>query len=371
MSKKSQPSNNRKGGPTMVDVSLLLQAGIDPKTLKPLKAMNAGRLKGIRDMLEIIDEQNAVNSFTWYNVPGGLTGQDIERMLYLKGQLAFFYFKELDSFYFMPFALDGSIDFYGRYNTVHPVPFTEGKDEKNEKRKKQIEEQKATLSRIKLKCLYDIVEDDAEKEKLKTGSCVILRDYVQAFAQEIIPRFALQRDIIKFESEILPFARTALIASIGTRAVRVTNSEESPGITLASRQVYEAAMNGEMYIPVQGAIDFQDLANKPSSKSEDYLEIMQAVDNFRLSAHGLQNGGLFQKKQHKLQSEQDMNSSPHSTVLSDRTAFRQNFCNIVNSVWGIGMWCEPSQEALDVKDLTPEEQTGDDGQKEGGEAYGD
>lgn len=371
MSKKSQPNNNRRGGPMMVDVSLLLQAGIDPKTLKPIKATNAGRLSGIKDMLEIIDEQNAVNSFTWYNLPGGLTGQDVERMLYLKGQLAFFYFEDLESFYFMPFALDGDIDFYGRYNTVHPVPFADGKDGKNEKMKEKIEKQKATLSMLKLKCLYDVVEDEVEREKLKNGSCVILRDYVQAFAQEISPRFALQKDIIKFESEILPFARTALIASIGTRAVRVTNSEESPGVTVASKQIYDAAMNGEVYIPVQGAIDFQDLVNKPSSKSEDYLEIMQAVDNFRLSAHGLENGGLFQKKAHKLQSEQDMNGAPTSTVLTDRTALRQNFCNIVNSVWGLGVWCEPSQGALDVKDLTPEEQTGDDGQKEGGDGYGD
>ena len=366
MSKKSQPNNNRKGGPTMIDVSLLLQAGIDPKTLKPIRAASAGRLSGIKDMLEIIDEQNAVNIFTWYNLPGGLTGQDVERMLYLKGQLAFFYFEDLKSFYFMPFALDGSIDFYGRYNTVHPVPFTSGKD--NAKKRAG---QEAALSELKLDCLYDIVADDDEREKKRTGSCVILRDYVQAFAQEITPRFALQKDIIKFESEVLPFARTALIASIGTRAVRVTNSEESPGITIASKQIYDAAMNGEVYVPVQGAIDFQDLANKPSSKSEDYLEIMQAVDNFRLSAHGLENGGLFQKKAHKLQSEQDMNGAPTSTVLADRTALRQNFCNIVNSVWGLGVWCEPSQGALDVKDLTPEEQTGDDGQKEGGEGYGD
>ncbi len=33
-------------------------------------------------------------------------------------------------------------------------------------------------------------------------------------------------------------------------------------------------------------------------------------------------------------------------VLQDGLSIRQNFCNIVNSIWGIGLWCEPAQNIM-------------------------
>ena len=70
---------------------------------------------------------------------------------------------------------------------------------------------------------------------------------------------------------------------------------------------------------------------------------MQSLDNFRLSGYGIDNGGLFEKKAHELQSEADINGGPVGLVMQDGSSIRQNFCNIVNSIWGIGMWCEPAE----------------------------
>ena len=79
------------------------------------------KLPDIKKFLRLVDEQ-----YTFYNLPADITSQELERMLYYKGQLCFFYDKDLEEFYFMPYALDGTIDFYGRYNTIHPVPMTSG-----------------------------------------------------------------------------------------------------------------------------------------------------------------------------------------------------------------------------------------------------
>ena len=75
---------------------------------------------------------------------------------------------------------------------------------------------------------------------------------------------------------------------------------------------------------------------------------MQALENFRLSTYGLDNGGLFEKKAHKLESEQEMNDSTVGLVYTDGLAIRQNFCNIVNSIWGLSIWCEPSESVVAV-----------------------
>ena len=78
-----------KNNASMYDVSTIVQAGIDPKTGLPIR-MNSGTpscVKGdIKKNLRIMDEQNAVNRYTWYNLPKGLSGQLIERILYYRGQ---------------------------------------------------------------------------------------------------------------------------------------------------------------------------------------------------------------------------------------------------------------------------------------------
>ena len=68
-----------------------------------------------------------------------------------------------------------------------------------------------------------------------------------------------------------------------------------------------------------------------------------------------------------------INNSSVYSPLEDGLKIRQRFCNIVNSIFGTSLWCEPSEAALKV-DIdgdgydydrvdTPEEEQ----QQEGGE----
>ena len=81
------------------DIETLIQAGIDPKTGLPLKVKNIEPCKlkeNSKLFLRLIDEQDATNRYVWYNLPCNLSSQELERMLYYKGQLCFFYNKELE-----------------------------------------------------------------------------------------------------------------------------------------------------------------------------------------------------------------------------------------------------------------------------------
>ena len=121
--------------PAMYDLDSYIQAGINPQTGLPFKAEDNGiscvSKADIKKQLRIMDEQDAVNRFTWYNLPSGLNSRLMERILYYKGQAMFF--KINDTFYFLPYALAGSIDVYGRFTEVTPLPFngsTKAKDGK-------------------------------------------------------------------------------------------------------------------------------------------------------------------------------------------------------------------------------------------------
>lgn len=347
---KKTKKNNAK----LPDMQTLIQAGINPKNGLPIKWGIGDPNHLEQDLvrfLRIIDEQDALNKGTWYNLPSGITSQELERMLYYKGQLAFFYMESTQKFYFMPYALEGTIDFYGRFNYIHPVPFANGTDLGNEYSKSQkqayrahINNQREILSKLNLKCIYEPIlwEEDLDYETL-TQSCVLLHDYSKQLSQTIIPRATIQEPLIKHLAEYIPLMRTALIAASGVTGIRVEDADQESGVLRGAEGFEHAAKTGKIWIPVIGTLDFQELSGKNATRIEEYMLAMQSVDNFRLSAYGIENGGLFEKKAHVLESEEAVNGGPIGLVMQDFVSIRQNFCNIVNSIWGLGIWYEPSQ----------------------------
>ena len=316
--------------PNIPDIDTLIQAGINPKTGLPIKFGNkrCTTKEDIKRAIRKNDEQIFVNRYTWYNLPMNLTGAELERMLYYKGQLAFFYLKDLDEFYFMPYALDGTIDFYGRFNTIHPVPMTAGTDDKASKSQAQY------LSNIKLNCVYGIKLPEDLKESDLTDSAVLLHDYSKQLSQTIIPTQQINDPIIDLEAECMPYLRTALLMGTGVKGIRVADADQADSVREGSRSMINAAIASEPYVPVTGSIEFQELTDGTVAKAQEFLMSMQSIDNFRLGLHGVQNGGLFEKSQYVNNSQTDMNyaGGDIGLTLQDGLSIRQSFCNIVNSI---------------------------------------
>lgn len=324
------------------NVAPIIAAGINPKNGLPYKFDSGGTcLKPeIKKFLRLIDEQDAVNRYVWYNLPANITSQELERMLYYKGQLCFFYSKSLEEFYFMPYALDGTIDFYGRYNRIHPVPMTSGTDDKENKAQAEL------LAMIKLKCVYGIKDPETITEDDLYDSTVLLHDYTKQLSQMIIPRCQVNDPLLDVMADCVPFMRTSLLLGTGVKGVRVNDADQASSVKDGGKALENAALTGNAFVPIVGNIEFQELTDGSVTKSEEYMLAMQSLDNLRLSGYGIDNGGLFEKKAHVLQSEADINGGPVGLVLQDGLSIRQNFCNIVNSIWGLGIWCEPAENII-------------------------
>ena len=342
-------SNTNNKMPAMYDLDSYIQAGIDPKTGLPIKVMDNSiaciSKSDIKKQLRILDEQDAVNRFTWYNLPPGLNSRLMERILYYKGQGMFF--KLQDKFYFLPYALNGSIDVYGRFTEVTPLPF-------NGSTKKDDGKELPWIPGLKRKCLYEVeLPDDYISENgeilvdkildVQENGCVLIKDYTEQISQTNISRQILQDPVLDIMADMFPFMRTALLNSTGVQGMRVNTQDEYANVEAASRSINRAALEGKKYVPVIGAVDFQDLTNGTVGKAEEFLLAMQSLDNYRLSLYGLENGGLFQKKAHVLESEQAVNQGNTSLILQDSLKYRQDACTIINSVWGLNMWCMPSE----------------------------
>lgn len=354
-------NGNKVNNSGLWDPSVIIQAGINPKTGLPVKFDSGPTLikQNIKKLLRIVDEQDALRRYTWYNLPDGLNGELLERILYYKGQGMFFYMPTNEQFYFLPYALDGNIDVYGRYTRVTPLPFmgsTSGEDKK----------EKPWIVGLNRKPIYDISIDE---EPSVEDSCVLLGDYCKQLSQTTLPRQALNDGLLDVMSECIPYMRTALINSTGVSAMRVNSGDEYSGVKEASDNINKAALNGEKWIPVLGNIDFQDLTAGNVGKSEEFLMAMQSLDNFRLSLYGLDNGGLFEKKAHELASEEALNGHKASRSYNDGLIIRQDFCDIVNHIWGLGISCEPSETEmgdmnLDGMGIDSQDQSGIEGQQD-------
>lgn len=339
-------------GSQMYDGRLALKAGMREK----IKYVNENtavitaysqRREDFKRAFRIMDEQDACNRYHWYNIPAELSSQDIERMLYYKGQVCFFYFKELKKFYFMPYALDGSIDFYGRYNSVHPVPYSSGTEpEEGTAEAKLYKNQKALLSQIKLQCKYDVVEEGELTLDEIMSSTVLLHDYVKQRAENIIPRAVINEVILSEMADTIAYFDTALLTSSGVAGYRVESGSAKKEIENMSNAIYQGAINRSPYVALIGQVDFQDLAIGAKYNVQEYLMAFQGLDNLRLSTYGIANGGVYEKQAHILESEMQINNSSVYSPLEDGLKIRQRFCNIVNSLFGTSIWCEPSEAAL-------------------------
>lgn len=319
------------------DIQSLIMAGIDPVTGLPIRMDpgTKGLKENFRKQMRVLDEQDAINTFTWYNLPNGLTGRLIERILYYKGQAIFFYMKQNDTFYFLPYALNGNIDVYGRFLGVTPLTFGGGS-----------KEDKIWIKDLIYKPLYDIWSLDREESVDPDTYCVILKDYTEQLSQLVIPRQILNDPLVSVMAEAFPFARTAIIANSGIKGYRVNDEDQKINVDAASKSVTRAALEGEPWVPIVGNIEFQELTSQGTAlKSQEFLLYLQSLDNYRLKLHGLDQGGLFQKKAHMLEGEQEENSGNSLLVYQDRLSNRQHFCDMVNALFGLGIWVEASEGA--------------------------
>ena len=344
------------GVPTIPNLEEILSMGFNPKTGLPLKfdtktSINPDLKNQIKRQIRIMDEQDAVRRFKWYNLPYGLNEQLLERILYYKGQGILFKLDEI--FCFLPYALTGTIDIYGRYKTVKPLPFTGTSDNGDDKKF-------GWLTAMEFNPVYDVqlpehyFNDNGEVniEKIKKAmneSCVILNDYTPQMAQSIIPRQQLQEPILDVMASMLCYLNTSMSLGAGVKGVRVQSQDEFANVLQASAQINNSALDGRAYVPMLGDLDFQDLGqNVPHGISEDYLLTFQALNNYRLSLLGLGESSFYEKKAHILESEQQANAGMTSIILTDGLENRQTLCDIANSIWGTAIWCEPAEEVAGV-----------------------
>ena len=293
-------------------------------------------------LYQIMRNHNRIETlerYMWLNVPFGLTQDIIERVLFFRGKGIFYFNDEVDKFQFLPFALNGTIDEYGRYIRCNTLPFTgvdeEEKDSKNKKKERR-------LIYENLDIVYDLPYN-AEmmkmvKEKKTVG--IILNDNSLGLTQQPIIRSNYVKPILHLMSTLMQIINTAMYGCADHNLIQVENESEIASINNQINAINFDILKGRRFTPIAGTLPIQPLKTSNTANLEGLFNTFNSLSNFLKSITGIANPGVFDKKAHLLQEEQQLNGSNADDVYYNGLRLRQEFCMMIQAYYNYPIWCE-------------------------------
>lgn len=323
--------------------------------------------EGLRTGYREMDYQQFLTRFKWNNLPEGLDSELFERILYFSGSAMFFYIKELDRFYFLPYGMSGNktqvgIDFYGRFNKLKPYSFNGATDGAGEMEAgKRISKADIYLSTQLRDNIKDIpmVATEEEARKIFEEGAVICFDRTPGLAYQITPRNRISQSYIKYILKVLIQTKSALVNASGFNLFSTDSEADTDIMQMQIDAINEDREHGKLSAVVSKLLGtIENLQSNAPAAMADFWNSLVSVDNLRLKSMGIKNDGLVQKSQYQNIQEQSIDIDDALQIYWNSFMERIKFSAIVNSIWGLEIYPEPF--------LMPQQQTQPSGNEEEG-----
>ena len=350
-------------GAKMFDLNALAQSGI-PLSNEMLKYGNAVDQNGVvvsanpldyglhyDELFAIMREQNYVETierYMWTNVPFGLTPDLIERVLFFRGKGVLYFNDAVGKFQFLPFALNDTIDEYGRYTRCNTLPFI-GVDEV----KKDPNSKKRMVSAVMedLELVYDLPYNDEMlrmiREKKPVG--IILNDNTLAISQQPIIRANYVKPVLHMMATLMNIINCAMFGAADHNVLAVENESELKSINQGIDAINKNILNGKRFTAITSPLKIEPLKTSNTADLEGLFNTFNSLSNFLKSITGVANPGVFDKKAHLLQEEQQLNGSNADDIYYNGLRQRQEFCMLVQAYYGYPIWCESKRAMSEVQ----------------------
>ena len=344
----------------MYDTASILQAGI-PQNKKMLKygnwidqngnAVTPDLLKcnlNYDSLYAIMREQNkneTLERYMWLNLPYGLTQDLIERVLFYRGKGVLYYNDNVGKFQFLPFALNGRIDEYGRYMRVNTLPFT-GVTEENKKKKEK------RLVYEELDIVYDLPYNEETLSLARSGKPVgiIINDSSLAVSQQPIIRSNYVQPVLRMLATLMQIINTAMFGNADHSLVQVENEGELDEINRAIEAINQDILEGKRFTAVAGTFPITPIKTSNTANLEGLFGCFNSLTNFLKSITGVANAGVFDKKAHLLQEEQKLNGSNSDDIYYNGLRMRQEACLLIQAYYGYPVWCSSKRAMSEAEE---------------------
>lgn len=348
----------------MYDLSPIEQAGI-PITKKLAKYGNIVDQNGktisrdplkynlnYDDLYVIQKEQNRIEileRYMWINVPFGISADIIERILYYRGRGVFYYNEDLEKFQFLPFALHDIIDEYGRFTMCNSLVFTGSDSEKKDKKR----EIRAVKENIEL--VYDLPynKDMLENIRKKKNYGIILNDSSLGLSQQPVIRANYVKPVLHLMATMMQIINTAIFGSADHSLLQVESEADYEALNAQIDAINQDILKGRRFTGIIGTFPITPLKTSSTYDVEGLFATYNSLSNLLKTINGIANPGLFDKKAHLLQEEQNLNETNADDIYYNGLRMRQEFCLMVQAFYGYPVWCSSKrtiteQQAFDM-----------------------
>ena len=345
---------------------------IPTKERKKYRFSRDPMFENIGKSLANVDYQQYITRFKWNNLPEGLDSELFEKIMYFSGSAMFFYIKELDRFYFLPYGMAGEkeqtgIDFYGRFTTLKPYSLNGSTDGSGEEKPtgKKMSAADIYLSTQVRNNIKDIpfVKDEKEAKEIYENGAVICWDYTPGLNYWNVSRNRVSQAYINYLVKVLIQTKSALINASGFNLFATDSESANDLMQMQIDDINEAREEGQLAAVVSKLLGkVENLQSNAPAAMADFWSSLQSVDNLRLKTMGIRNDGVQQKSQYQNIQEQSVDINDSLQVYWNSFMERIKFSAIVNSIWGLEIYPEPlllpqqgqpqgeGQEAIDEGD---------------------
>lgn len=313
-----------------------MSGNINEKDMTSILTSDISRFESnVRRALRIKEETEYINRYSWSGLPLGVNQELLERVMYYRGQAVGFMLE--GEFMLLPFALDSmndsGIDAYGRYKYVRPFSFNgTSYYEKNEGGKREVRYKdgllfESLLLRVANRNQFSMVKAMEDPET----AGVLLYDYPRQLSQQIIPRSVVNGFLHEELSNILCMVHKNVVKSgvLWTIVVDTESKKRAIELELAG---LEKSLIQQYAVVLTSHTEFQELAKPDANNIPMLFEAYSSLDNLRKLFLGLENQGVFEKKQQMLQVETEQTGQTTSMVYNDGLKQRQEFCVYCNGL---------------------------------------
>lgn len=345
----------------MYDIDSIKDAGVNP-TKKMLKYANSIDQNGnpvfpnpqkfnldYNKLYDIMRQQNMIETlerYMWTDLPFGLTQDLIERVLFFRGKGVFYFNDKIEKFQFLPFALNGMIDEYGRFLRCNTLPFT-GVDTDEKKSKKKL-----PLIYENLDIVYDLPYNKEQFDIIKKGKTVgiILNDNSLAVSQQPVIRSNYVKPILHLLSTLIQIINTAMYGAADHSLLRIENESEYDSVKQQIDAINLDIIRGNRFTPIVGNFPIEPIKTSNTYDLEGLFGTFNSLTNFLKSITGVANAGVFDKKAHLLQEEQKLNGSNSDDIYYNGLRLRQEFCLMIQAYYNYPVWCESKRGMSTVQE---------------------
>lgn len=291
-----------------------------------------------------IDSMQYMSRYKWRGLPKNIYPWRVEQMLYFRASVVLF--KIGKDFMMLPYASTSGYNAQGLPNTVKPVSYNGEYPEKEGEVKN---------------CELFINNEGVENQSV---NAVLLYDRFNGFGSNTkISRYILSQTILHEICNRFAFLGINIRNSQGKYIIICKDEKTAQVLKQSLDEMYDSTRNYQL---IRSMFEVQVINNKVDYNEQQLWEDIASWDSLRLQGMGLENNGLFNKKERKLDGELSGGKVQTKSIIYNGLYARQWFCDQVKEVFAndpdfdwSGLSVEINPDLIEEEPVTKDNEEGE------------